>query len=89
MPKAKGKSQRQKASHPKAKAKSQNPKLKQKNQSPLSSFNWSFINSGKQGGAVALWEGHDIVTGESCIPASLNTNNLGETAVLLLGLCQS
>jgi hypothetical protein len=41
-----------------------------------------------------LGAGHDIVTGETCIPASLKVNNLGEAAVLhfsLLwsGLCQS
>jgi hypothetical protein len=43
---------------------------------------------------VVLREGCDIVTGETCVPASLNVNNLGEGAVLhfpLLwpGLCQS
>jgi hypothetical protein len=43
---------------------------------------------------VVLRKGHDIVTGETCVPASLNVNNLGEAAVLhfpLLwpGLCQS
>jgi hypothetical protein len=43
---------------------------------------------------VVLGEGHDIVTGEICVPASLNVNNLGEAAVLhfpllWLGLCQS
>jgi hypothetical protein len=30
-----------------------------------------------QGRAVAL-EGRDIVTGETCVPASLNSNNLGD-----------
>jgi hypothetical protein len=43
---------------------------------------------------VVLGKGHDIVTGETCVPASLNVNNLGEAAVLhfpllWLGLCQS
>jgi hypothetical protein len=38
------------------------------------------MNSGKQGGAEALGEGCDIVTGETCVPASLNTS-LGEAAV--------
>jgi hypothetical protein len=33
-----------------------------------------FINSGKQGGAEALGEGRDIVTGETCFPASLNAS---------------
>jgi hypothetical protein len=32
-------------------------------------------------------EGHDIVTGETCIPASLNANNLGDAAVLLFPVC--
>jgi hypothetical protein len=41
--------------------------------------------NGKQGGAVVLREGHDIVTGKTCVPTSLNVNNLGEAAVLLLG----
>jgi hypothetical protein len=40
------------------------------------------MNSSKQGGAEALGEGCDIVTGETCIPASLNTS-LGDIAVLL------
>jgi hypothetical protein len=40
------------------------------------------MNSGKQGGAEALGEGCDIVTGETCVPASLNTS-LGDVAVLL------
>jgi hypothetical protein len=47
------------------------------------SFSESFTHSGKQGGAAVLRKGHDIVTGETCIPASLNVNNLGEAAVLL------
>jgi hypothetical protein len=29
-----------------------------------------------------LGEGHDIVTRETCIPTSLNVNNLGKAAVL-------
>jgi hypothetical protein len=46
------------------------------------------------GGAVVLGEGRDIVTGETCVPVSLNVNNLGEAAVLHYpflwpGLCQS
>jgi hypothetical protein len=41
-----------------------------------------FINSGKQGGAEALGEGRDIVTGENCVPASLKAS-LGDSAVLL------
>jgi hypothetical protein len=49
----------------------------------LSSFGDSFISSGKQGnGATVLWEGRDIVTRETCIPTSLNINNLGKAAVL-------
>jgi hypothetical protein len=60
----------------------------------VSSFSESFIHSGKQGGAVVLKEGHDIVAGETCIPASLNVKNLVEAAVLhfpllWLGMCQS
>jgi hypothetical protein len=59
----------------------------------VSSFSESFIQGGKQGGAAVLWQGLDIVTGETCVPASLNVNNL-EAAVLhfpLLwpGRCQS
>jgi hypothetical protein len=48
----------------------------------MSSFSKSFIPSGKQDGVVILREGHDIVTGEACVPASLNVNHLGEAAVL-------
>jgi hypothetical protein len=48
-----------------------------------SSFSESFIYSGKQGGgATVLWEGRDIVTRETCVPASLNVNNLGKAAEL-------
>jgi hypothetical protein len=36
-------------------------------------FSECFISSGKQGGgATVLGEGYDIVTGETCIPTSLN-----------------
>jgi hypothetical protein len=43
----------------------------------------SFIPSGKQGGGAAvLGEGRDIVTRETCVPTSLNANNLGKAAVL-------
>jgi hypothetical protein len=64
---------------PKPKAKPRSKSQRQKNL--MSSFSRSFINSCKQGGA--LREGRDIVTGETCVPASQNTNNLGDTAVLL------
>jgi hypothetical protein len=38
---------------------------------------------GKQGGgATVLREGPDIVTRETCIPTSLNINNLGKAAML-------
>jgi hypothetical protein len=60
----------------------------------VSNFSESFISSGKQGGAAVLGEGCNIVTRGTCIPASLNVNNLEEAAVLhfpllWLGLCQS
>jgi hypothetical protein len=45
----------------------------------------SFIPNCKQGRAVVLREGHDIIPGETCVPTSLNINNLGEVGVLLLG----
>jgi hypothetical protein len=48
----------------------------------MSSFSGPFIDSGKQGGAEVLGEGCDIVTGETCVPVSLNLN-LGDAAVLL------
>jgi hypothetical protein len=49
----------------------------------MSSFSESFIFSGKQGGGAAvLREVCDIVTRETCIPTSLNVNNLGKVAVL-------
>jgi hypothetical protein len=58
---------------------------KAKAKSLVSSFSESFIPSGKQGGgAVFLREGHDIVTGETCIPSSLNVNNIGKAAELHL-----
>jgi hypothetical protein len=49
---------------------------------PVSSISESFIISDKQGEAGVLREGCDILTGETCVPASLNVNNLGEAAVL-------
>jgi hypothetical protein len=62
------------------------PPFIQKAKSLMSSFGEAFISSGKQGGAVVLGEGHIIVTGETCIPASLNINNLGEAGVLHFSL---
>jgi hypothetical protein len=65
---------------------------------PSTLFSKSFLSSGKQGGgATVLREGHDIVTGETCVLTSLNVNNLGKAAVmhfascclLQLGLCQT
>jgi hypothetical protein len=62
-----------------------------------SSFNDSFISSGKQeGGTTFLGEGCDTVTRETCAPTSLNINNLGKAVVihfvlrslLWLGQCQ-
>jgi hypothetical protein len=44
------------------------------------------MNSHKQGGSEALGQGRDIVTGKTCILASVNTN-LGDTAVLLFPVC--
>jgi hypothetical protein len=74
---------------PKAKA----SKQKAQSKSLASSFSESFIPSGKQGGTAVLGEGCDIVTGETCVPASLNINNLGEAVLhfrlLWLGLCLS
>jgi hypothetical protein len=53
----------------------------------MSSFSESCISSGKQGGgATVLGEGRDIVTRETCIPTSLNVNNLGKAAVLHFAL---
>jgi hypothetical protein len=49
----------------------------------MSSFSESFLSSGKQGGgATVLGEGRDTVTRETCIPTSMNVNNLGKVAVL-------
>jgi hypothetical protein len=48
------------------------------------------MSSGKQvGGTTVLREWHDIVTRETCIPASLNINNLGKAAVLHPALLSS
>jgi hypothetical protein len=59
--------------------------LKSPIKKPMFSFNKSFISSGKQGGlATALGEGRDIGTRETCLPTSLNINNLGKAAVLHL-----
>jgi hypothetical protein len=63
----------------------------------MSSFKESFISSGKQeGGTAVLWEEPDIVTRETCVPTSLNLNNLGKAVVLhfalaflWLGQCQT
>jgi hypothetical protein len=45
----------------------------------MSSFRESFISSGKQEyGATVLREGRDIVTRKTCVPTSLNGNNLGK-----------
>jgi hypothetical protein len=77
----------------KAKAKAPKQKPQSKGKSLASSFSESFIPSGKWGGAAVPEKGLDIVTGETCIPASLNVNN-SEAAVLdfplpWLGLCLS
>jgi hypothetical protein len=61
----------------KPKASSKKPKAKSK--SLPSSFSKS---SGKQGRDAVLRVLHDIVTEETCVPASLNINNLGKAAVL-------
>jgi hypothetical protein len=47
-------------------------KVSKQRQSLASSFSESFTPSGRQGGAAVLWEGRDIVTGETCVPASLS-----------------
>jgi hypothetical protein len=98
IPKQKPKSKAQKtpqskSPQPPLKAKAQHKVPKSKSKSSLLSFSGPFINSGKQDGAEALKEGCDIVTGETCVPASLNTN-LGDATVLLFfcfvqGLCPS
>jgi hypothetical protein len=76
--------------------KCQKPKSKSLKQKPQDkilgpSFNESFIPSGKQGGTEVLGKRHDIVTGKTCLPASLKINSL-EAAVLRFpllwpGLC--
>jgi hypothetical protein len=54
---------------------------------PMSYFNKSFISSGKQGGgATVLGDRSDIVRRETCVPTSLNINNLGKAAVLHFAL---
>jgi hypothetical protein len=74
--------------HQKAQNKKPKPKLKVKakgkSKKSLFLFQGSFTNSHKQGGAATLREGRDIVTGETCVPAFLNTNNSGETAQIAL-----
>jgi hypothetical protein len=46
-------------------------------------FSESFISNGKLGGGATVFqEGHDSVTRETCIPTSLNVNNLGKPPVL-------
>jgi hypothetical protein len=62
-------------------------KAKGKKEKPQTLLQWGLILSGKQEGAVALREGCDIVTGETCISAFLNVNNLGDAAVLLFPVC--
>jgi hypothetical protein len=52
----------------------------------VSSFSEFYISSGKRGGAAVLGEWHDIVTGETCVPASLNVNN-SEAAVCISLFC--
>jgi hypothetical protein len=49
------------------------PKVKAKGKKPLFLLQGSIINSHKWDGAA---ERRDIVTGETCVPASLNVNNL-------------
>jgi hypothetical protein len=73
-----------KAQKPKAKnlkKKPQSKKHQSKAPKEKASFSESFISSSKQGGAAVLRES-DIVTGETCVPASPNVNNLGEAVVL-------
>jgi hypothetical protein len=78
-------------SFPHQKGSKQNNQAKGKK--PQTLLQGPFINRGKQGGAEALGEERDIVTGETCGPTSLNTS-LGDAAVLLFsvswpGLCLS
>jgi hypothetical protein len=58
---------------------------RQKVKSSQPSFSGPFINSGKQGGTEALGEGRDIISGETCVPVSLNAS-LGEAVVLLFSV---
>jgi hypothetical protein len=83
-----------KSQKPKEKNPSKNPKAKAPKQKTLHTPSVSLLSSGKQGGAAVLGEGPYIVTGETCVPSSLNINNLGEASVLHFlflwsGLCQS
>jgi hypothetical protein len=75
----KPKSQKQKpqAKSPKQKAQSKSPKQKALHP-PSASLLYPVVNR------VEQWflERGDTVTGETCVPASLNINNLGEAAVL-------
>jgi hypothetical protein len=73
---------------PKAKVKSQSPQKTLQSKNFVLPFSGSFYTQW-QSVEQRLGEGHDIVTGETCISAFLKANNLGETAVLLSGLCQS
>jgi hypothetical protein len=72
-----------KASHTKK------PKAKAKAKIPSFSFKSPLITQWQTGWGRGPYVGNDIATGETWIPASLNANNLGETAVLPLGLSQS
>jgi hypothetical protein len=65
---------------------SQSQKAKRQRQKPLFLLQGSFINNCKQGGALALRERCDTVTGETCVSASLNIN-LRDAAVLLFPVC--
>jgi hypothetical protein len=72
--------------NPSQKPKAKAPSTSQRQKAPFPPSG-VFINSCKQGGAAALREEHDIVTGETCLSASLNINNLGDPAVLLFPVC--
>jgi hypothetical protein len=65
------KSPKPKPKTPQAPKALQTKSQRQKAKSPQLSFSRPFINRSKQGGAEALEEGCDIVTGETCVPASL------------------
>jgi hypothetical protein len=69
---------------PAAATANQNPPPKHLSSKNLkSSFNESFISSGKQeGGATIFRESRDIETRETCLPTSLNANNFGKAAEL-------